>query len=124
MNTFALHVSAEEGEVTSRMQIHVWLQLIMLVSGYLKLFPEETGLTVAFPQVATGLWKYGVLWDLVTAILLWLHIYNVSFQMIYVYLGVILGITLEPNRMYDSSVVQVLPALLLVREIRLYFLFA
>lgn len=98
------------------MQIHVWLQLVMLISGYLKLYPEETGLTVAFPQVSKELWKYGVIWDLLTVTLLCLSIYDVAFVMVYTYFGIFLGITMEPNRIYDSSVVQMLPALLLVRD--------
>lgn len=99
------------------MQIHVCLQLIMLMSGYLKLYPQQTGLTVAFPQVPMGLWKYGVVWDLTLATLLCLHIFDAAFMMVYMYLGVFLGVTMEPERIYGNSVVQLLPTMLLVRTI-------
>lgn len=101
------------------MQTHVWLQLIMVMSGYLKLYPDHTGLTSAFPQVSVHLWKYGAIWDFLTAALLCLQVFDLAFMMVYVYLGVFLGMSLEPDRMYGSSVVQMLPTLLVVRVMHL-----
>ena len=114
---FPLFVSAVDDWSALNMQIHLWLQLIMILLGYLKLYPRQTGLTVAFPRVSEGLWKYGVVWDLALATLLCLRVFDVAFMMVYLYLGVFLGVSMEPERIYGSSVVQLLPTILLVSTI-------